>query len=73
MHIRSIVEKYIGPKEAEEFANWAFGEGFEYFFPLDFLTAWNKNHGEKLTIKEDGDPYMDIPKMINIWHFATMK
>lgn len=68
MSLRDIVEYYLDEDEAEEFALWAFGDGYRNWFgSIRHLRAWNKLHGEEMLLKQDDDPREDIPKMIVLW------
>jgi hypothetical protein len=65
--IRDLIELYLSEKEAEEFAEWAFGEDFRRF-DINYKAhiRWNLRHRE-LILKESGSPQDDIPKMIELW------
>lgn len=68
MHIRDIVELHLTEEKAEEFSEWAWGEGFkEMELGVDCVPIWNERHGDILTIYLNGDPRVDIPLMIAIW------
>ena len=62
--------KCIGDK-AEEFALWAFGEGFEELYPLELMNAWNTRYSDKLLLKGDNNMRTDINQMIEIWKKET--
>jgi hypothetical protein len=67
MHQRSIIENFLSEKDAEEFAEWAFGENFREILRPDLVLAWNNLHSHQLILSSDGRPSEDIPKMIEIW------
>lgn len=55
--------------EVEEFRVWAFGNFnlTEECDDLKLMNKWNELHGQQLMLDPFGDPFDDIPKMINIW------
>lgn len=68
-HIRDIIEDHLSIKEAEEFAKWAWGKGFNQIAlrSLESINKFNELHGDKLMLKGNGNPEVDIPKMIELW------
>lgn len=64
---RSIIEHYLLPEECEEFATWAFGEGFKDLIISDYPKAWNKRHKDLIEIHEDGNIEEDLWMMIDLW------
>jgi hypothetical protein len=69
MTIKNIIETYILQTEkSEDFAEWAFGKGFENFeHQKDFLNTWNERHQDKYKLYVDSCPKDDIPFMIELW------
>lgn len=69
--IRNIIENILCEKEAEEFAEWAWGDDFRdlnYKFADDLVHRWNERHLKNgLILSVVNSPYDDIPKMIEIW------
>lgn len=78
MHIKDLIEEHLNEEDSEKFAEWAWGEKYKEINlvgnqPVDL---WNKRHGFHLEIFCHGQPYIDIPKMIEIWkkkHDGTKK
>ncbi len=58
-------------EEIETFALWAFGECFRdeglFNTGIDFMTEWNKRHGDVLYLFPHGIMGDDIPKMVKVW------
>ena len=55
-------------ENAEEFAQWAFGNDFNQIFGIEkFANQWNEKHRDKFEIKYTSLISKDVPKLINIW------
>lgn len=69
MNIRNIIESHISHEDAEIFAEWAFGPEFRTInLCFDAHKYWNERHRFILTLKPEGKPTEDIPRMIELWN-----
>jgi hypothetical protein len=73
IHYRDIIEYYLHPKEAIQFASWAFGEDFKNIPQCDIWNDWNERHSGLLKLDPTGIPTQDLPKMIFIWNAQKNK
>lgn len=67
--IKDLIVEYLNEEDCEAFAEWAWGESFKEinYVGNEPIDLWNKKHGMELEIFPYGQPYIDIPKMIDIW------
>lgn len=74
MSVRDVFQQYIREdNELEQFGLWAFGSSYrELDESLTFMEAWNRLHGDKLTLKPKGQIGVDIPKMVQAWKDRIM-
>ncbi len=68
-HIRDVIEDYLIPYRAREFAEFVWGKDFEKFILHceDTVHIWNEKYQEYLKLYPEGDPAKDIPQMIAVW------
>jgi len=66
-NIRDIVEDIIPEKEAEKFAEWAFGPDYKNLESKEMCDEWNKIHSDVLILDQSSNPNFDIPVMIYLW------
>ncbi len=72
--MRQYVANLIGEENAEEFAKWAFGDGYINFeATYEFQEAWNKLHSDLLILSGGGRPSDDIIDMIHLWQKIEIK
>lgn len=67
-HMREIIEYYLHPEEAKNFAKWAFGPSYTKLKRgPEFVLKWNERHKDKFILNENGKLDNDLPKMISTW------
>lgn len=68
-HIKDIIDYYLedDPIDFEDFIEWAAGKGWRAIAPSNLWKAWNDLHSDLLELSTEGNPYDDIPKMIDLW------
>ena len=64
--LNDLVMNQIG-HNSNDFYIWAFGEGYNDLTMPELMKRWNEKHGHKFLLEFDGNPYIDILKMIDIW------
>jgi hypothetical protein len=66
-NIEKFIESCIEKENVEPFLLWALGSGFETILFCDWPEAWNKLHGDELTLTKRGKWTRDLLDMIDIW------
>ena len=68
-HKSGIIHHFKGIEGQEnEFASWAFGDGFWDMQAPDLMVAWNLKHGNELLLRPDSEITKDAPKMVALWN-----
>jgi hypothetical protein len=72
--LKGNVLQLIEEKDAEAFAEWAFGPDYEIINRAeDFAKAWNNLHKEKYEIDLSNDIFSDLMIMTKIWKSENRK
>lgn len=58
---------YIPENEIDDFAEWAFGEGYKDTAGPDLMKKWNSRHSELYEIKPKDQVNPGIQKMAELW------
>ncbi len=51
----------------QEFNEWAFGKDYRDMKTLNKMKAWNRRHGKKLKLSEEGNILKDLEEMLALW------
>lgn len=68
-YFKRIIEIYTSSSEEEAFGEFLWWENFKetILSGSAAVERWNKRMGHIFMISEAGNPYEDIPKMIEVW------
>jgi hypothetical protein len=66
-----IIAEVIGEKSAKEFALWAFGAHYDNLWNEELMERWNRIHGKRYQLRENGALQYDIPNMVSLWMKET--
>jgi hypothetical protein len=69
--MKDFIISQIGEEAAEEFALWAFGEGYHKLRRLQLMHKWNLRHRDLLLLDGYSNPSEDFLKMVDLWKKST--
>lgn len=66
--LKDLAETLVGKDKVNDFALWAFGEGYLDWNGMDkFAKAWNKRHKDLFEIDMSSPIVYDMIKMTELW------
>lgn len=62
-----FIERLKEGEDVDEFALWAFGEGYETKYAYQLVPVWNELHRHQYVIYPENCPADDADVMLDLW------